>query len=41
MSANATTELRDGCRMARVGYILTVRNGYAFKCTDYNLKACH
>lgn len=35
MSAPAATEVRDGWRMARVGDILKVRNGYAFKSTDY------
>lgn len=35
MSELQTTNLRDGWRVARVGEILKVRNGYAFKSTDY------
>lgn len=35
MSVTRTTELPAGWRMARVGDILKIRNGYAFKSTDY------
>ena len=35
MSELQTMKLSDGWRIARVGEILKVRNGYAFKSTDY------